>query len=113
MNDSQTSTLSEYQLAVRAERVDAGNWFDELIHAPEHVKNVFGLVASRHGDLAMVDAACHPAQCAQRLSRTCRAAAMLSTPLIWHKDLQVMNDAIALKDVPAVFQIQYVPFNSL
>jgi hypothetical protein len=54
MNDSQISTLSGYELAVRAERVDADNWFDDFMHAPKHVKDALGLVARRHGDLAMV-----------------------------------------------------------
>ena len=50
----QPATLSGYELAVRAERIDTDNWFDDFAAAPPPVAAGLGLAAVRHGDLAMV-----------------------------------------------------------
>lgn len=46
--------LSAYELAVRAERIDTDNWFDDFAAAPAPVAAALGLAARRDGDLAMV-----------------------------------------------------------
>ena len=50
----QPATLSGYELAVRAERIDTANWFDDFAAAPAPVAAALGLATARHGDLAMV-----------------------------------------------------------
>jgi hypothetical protein len=54
MNNSRAAVLSGHDLALRAERIDTDNWFDEFAGAPAHVAAALGLVARREGELAMV-----------------------------------------------------------
>jgi hypothetical protein len=41
-------------LALRSERIDADNWFDEWAAAPAHVVQALQLATARHGELRMV-----------------------------------------------------------
>lgn len=52
--NSKITQLSGYNLAVRAERIDSDNWFDEFARAPQTVASALGLAARREGELAMV-----------------------------------------------------------
>lgn len=54
MNVSSAEPLSQRALAIRAEGIDSGNWFDDFAAAPAHVAAALGLSATRLGDLAMV-----------------------------------------------------------
>ncbi len=48
------AALTGHALAVRAERIDTDNWFDDFAAAPAQVAAALGLAARREGALAMV-----------------------------------------------------------
>lgn len=54
MNTPSLTMLSGYELATRAERVDADNWLDDFAGAPAHVAQALGLATARSGELVMV-----------------------------------------------------------